>query len=263
MLQCAAVIGEQVPRGLLEAVTDLGGDELQAALGRLRRAEFLEEQTLFPEPAYGFRHSLTHDVAYGSLLHDRRRALHRRVLAALEAHHGDDVDEIVGPLAHHAMHAERWAQAVALRAAGRAPEPGEPESPRGGGVLRAGARRARPSARRPRAPRPRRRPARRDGPRPRAVGRAPADRRDPRARRRRSRPRSRITCASRARSRSCAPRTRRSATPRARSMPASARWPSPSAWAPRSRGSWPPTAWAAPSGRSGSTAAPSCCCGRT
>jgi class 3 adenylate cyclase/tetratricopeptide (TPR) repeat protein len=112
VLQCAAVIGEQVPRGLLEAVTDLGADELQAALARLRQAEFLEEQTLFPEPAYGFRHSLTHDVAYGSLLHDRRRALHRRVLAALEAHHGDDVDEIAGPLAHHAMHAERWAQAA-------------------------------------------------------------------------------------------------------------------------------------------------------
>ena len=53
VLQCAAVIGEQVPRGLLEAVTDLGADELQAALARLRRAEFLEEQTLFPSPRTG------------------------------------------------------------------------------------------------------------------------------------------------------------------------------------------------------------------
>ena len=112
VLHCAAVIGEQVPGGLLEAVADLEGEELRAALGRLRRAEFLEEQALFPEPAYGFRHSLTHDVAYGSLLHDRRRALHVRVLAALEELHADELDEIAGPLAHHAMHAERWAQAA-------------------------------------------------------------------------------------------------------------------------------------------------------
>ena len=111
-LQCAAVIGEQVPGGLLEAVTDLAPEEARAALGRLCQAEFLEEQALFPEPAYGFRHSLTHDVAYGSLLHDRRRALHARVLGALEQAHAADLDEIAESLAHHATHAERWDRAV-------------------------------------------------------------------------------------------------------------------------------------------------------
>jgi class 3 adenylate cyclase/tetratricopeptide (TPR) repeat protein len=112
VLQCAAVIGEQVPSGLLEAVTDLPGERTREALIRLRQAEFLEAETLFPEPAYAFRHSLTHDVAYGSLLHDRRRALHARVKAALEQLHLDALDEIAEALAHHAMGAELWEQAV-------------------------------------------------------------------------------------------------------------------------------------------------------
>jgi len=112
VLQCAAVIGDQVPSGLLEAVADLEVGETLAALGRLRQAEFLEEQTLFPEPAYGFRHSLTHDVAYGSLLHDRRRTLHARVLTALEQQPRARAGESTEALVHHAMQAERWEEAV-------------------------------------------------------------------------------------------------------------------------------------------------------
>jgi class 3 adenylate cyclase/tetratricopeptide (TPR) repeat protein len=111
VLQCAAVIGEHVSSGLLEAVADLPGDEMLASLARLRQAEFLEEQALFPEPVHAFRHSLTHDVAYGSLLHDRRRALHARTLAALERRHAVLVD-IVEALAHHAFRAELWDQAL-------------------------------------------------------------------------------------------------------------------------------------------------------
>jgi class 3 adenylate cyclase/tetratricopeptide (TPR) repeat protein len=112
VLQCAAVIGEQVPSGLLEGMTDLIGEEMLASLARLRQAEFLEEQAVFPEPIYAFRHSLTHDVAYGSLLHDRRRALHARALAALERRHAAALADIVEALAYHAVHAELWDQAV-------------------------------------------------------------------------------------------------------------------------------------------------------
>jgi class 3 adenylate cyclase/tetratricopeptide (TPR) repeat protein len=112
VLQCASVIGEQVPSGLLEGVADLPGDEMLASLARLRQAEFLEEQALFPEPVYAFRHALTHDVAYGSLLHDRRRALHGRALAALERRHAAGPADVVEALAHHARQAELWDQAV-------------------------------------------------------------------------------------------------------------------------------------------------------
>jgi class 3 adenylate cyclase/tetratricopeptide (TPR) repeat protein len=112
ILQCAAVIGEHVPSALLEVVADLPGDETLASLARLRDAEFLEEQALFPEPVYAFRHSLTHDVAHGSLLHDRRRLLHGKVLEALERQRGDLSGDLVEALAHHAVHAEMWEEAV-------------------------------------------------------------------------------------------------------------------------------------------------------
>jgi class 3 adenylate cyclase/tetratricopeptide (TPR) repeat protein len=125
VLQCAAVIGERVPSGLLEGVADLPGDEMLAALARLRRAEFLEEGALFPEPVYTFRHSLTHDVAYGSLLHDRRRALHARALAALERRHAAAPADRVEALAQHARHAELWDHTVRYsRQAGARTSPG-------------------------------------------------------------------------------------------------------------------------------------------
>jgi tetratricopeptide (TPR) repeat protein len=112
VLQCAAVIGERVPSALLEGVAELSGEQLLASLARLRQAEFLEEQALFPEPVHAFRHALTHDVAYGSLLHDRRRALHARALAALERRHAAAPADVVETLAHHALHAELWEEAV-------------------------------------------------------------------------------------------------------------------------------------------------------
>ena len=112
VLHCAAVLGEEVPSGLLEAVTELPAEDVRAALRRLRDAEFLQEQALFPEPVYVFRHSLTHDVAYGDLLHERRRLLHGKALAALERHHREAPDTVVEALAHHAAEAELWEQAV-------------------------------------------------------------------------------------------------------------------------------------------------------
>ena len=59
-------------------------DELRRGLAHLQAAEFLYETSLFPEPEYTFKHALTLEVAYQSLLHERRRTLHARVLDALE-----------------------------------------------------------------------------------------------------------------------------------------------------------------------------------
>jgi len=112
VLHCAAIIGEHVPSALLEAVTELTPEDSRAALWRLRDAEFLEEQAVFPEPSYAFRHSLTHDVAYGDLLHERRRTLHAKVLAALERFHQDALEDVVEALAHHAAEAEMWEAVV-------------------------------------------------------------------------------------------------------------------------------------------------------
>ncbi|MGH7266763.1 MAG: ATP-binding protein [Candidatus Rokuibacteriota bacterium] len=119
LLQTAAVIGRDVPFGLLQAIADLPGGELRLGLVRLGAAEFLHERSLFPDLEYTFKHSLTHEVAYGSLLGERRRALHARVVEAIEARHPDRVAEQIDRLADHAFSGELWERAVAyLRQAG-------------------------------------------------------------------------------------------------------------------------------------------------
>jgi class 3 adenylate cyclase/tetratricopeptide (TPR) repeat protein len=76
LLQAAAVVGKDVPFALLHAISDESEDDLRSGVARLQAAEFLHEMRLFPEVEYTFKHALTHEVAYASLLHERRRALH-------------------------------------------------------------------------------------------------------------------------------------------------------------------------------------------
>jgi class 3 adenylate cyclase/pimeloyl-ACP methyl ester carboxylesterase len=122
VLQLAAVIGEEVPLALLEAVTELPVEELHGALGDLRARELLHEARLFPDIAYAFRHGLTRRVAYDGLLHESRRTLHARVAEALEARHADHIDEALETLAHHFEQGTVWPKAAEyfLRAAAKA-----------------------------------------------------------------------------------------------------------------------------------------------
>ena len=113
LLQTAAVIGTEVPLPLLQAIAEMPEDAVQRGLAHLQAAEFLYETRLFPEPEYTFKHALTHEVAYGSLLQERRRALHARIVEALEALAGDRVGEQVERLAHHALRGEVWDKALA------------------------------------------------------------------------------------------------------------------------------------------------------
>ena len=113
LLQTAAVIGTEVPYPLLAAIADLPNTDLHRHLTHLQAAEFLYETRLFPESEYTFKHALTHEVAYGSLLHERRRVLQARIVEALEALAGDRVAEQVERLAHHALRGEVWDKALA------------------------------------------------------------------------------------------------------------------------------------------------------
>jgi len=113
LLQTAAVIGTEVPLPLLQAIAELPEDVLHRGLAHLQAAEFLYETRLFPEPEYTFKHALTHEVAYGSLLQERRRVLHARIVEALEALAGDRLVEQFERLAHHALRGEVWDRAVA------------------------------------------------------------------------------------------------------------------------------------------------------
>jgi len=125
LLQAAAAVGKDVPFALLLAVADLDEDRLRGSLTRLQATEFLYEARLFPELEYTFKHALTHEVAYGSLLNDRRRALHAALVSAIERLHADRLDEHVERLAHHArrgaLHDEavRYLRQAGYRAAAR------------------------------------------------------------------------------------------------------------------------------------------------
>jgi tetratricopeptide (TPR) repeat protein len=112
LLQTAAVIGMETPLPLVQAMAELPEAALHRGLTHLQAAEFLYETRLFPERAYTFKHALTHEVAYGSLLQERRRALHAHIVEALETLSGDRLADQIESLAAHAVRGEVWDKAL-------------------------------------------------------------------------------------------------------------------------------------------------------
>ena len=125
LLQSAAVIGRDVPFVLLHAVAEEPGGFVRRRLAVLQSGEFLYETHLFPDTEYTFKHALTQEVAYGGLLTDRRRAIHARIVEAIETLHRDRLGEHLERLAHHALRGELREKAIhylrqaGLKAAGR------------------------------------------------------------------------------------------------------------------------------------------------
>jgi DNA-binding winged helix-turn-helix (wHTH) protein/class 3 adenylate cyclase/tetratricopeptide (TPR) repeat protein len=112
LVQIAAVIGMEVPIALLQALAEWSEADLHRSLAHLQAVEFLYETRLFPASTYTFKHALTHEVAYGSLLLERRRAFHSRIVEMLEALSPDQFAEQVERLAYHALRGEVWDKAV-------------------------------------------------------------------------------------------------------------------------------------------------------
>jgi class 3 adenylate cyclase len=101
LLQTAAVIGRDVPFTLLQAMAQLPDVALHQGLTRLQTAEFLYEASLFPELKHTFKHALTLQVAYGSLLQEQRQALHGRAGEGLERLYAAQLEEYYEQLAYH------------------------------------------------------------------------------------------------------------------------------------------------------------------
>jgi DNA-binding winged helix-turn-helix (wHTH) protein/class 3 adenylate cyclase/tetratricopeptide (TPR) repeat protein len=112
LVQTAAVIGTEVPVPLLQRLAGLPDEVLQQGLAHLQGRELLYETHRFPDQVYAFKHALTREVAYGSLLHERRRALHRQTVEALEALYPDRLGEQVERLAYHALRGKVWDKAL-------------------------------------------------------------------------------------------------------------------------------------------------------
>jgi class 3 adenylate cyclase/tetratricopeptide (TPR) repeat protein len=119
LLQCAAVIGKDVPSRLLQTIADEPDEVVGRRLAHLCAAEFLYEARRQPDLEFTFKHALTHDVAYQTLLHEQQRNLHARIVTAIEASYADRLIEQVERLAHHAVRGEVWGKAFDyLREAG-------------------------------------------------------------------------------------------------------------------------------------------------
>ena len=110
MVQLASVIGRQFLVRLLSRVSELT-QPLDGLLRELQALEIIYQQGLMPEPAYVFKHAVIQDVAYNSLLRERRRALHRAVAFALEELYPDRLADHYEELAHHFSEGEEWAKA--------------------------------------------------------------------------------------------------------------------------------------------------------
>src|SRR5437870_2804308 len=112
LLQTAAVVGHDVPVPLLQAVTGLADEALYDALQHLQAAEFLYETCQLPAPTYTFKHALTREAAYQSLLASTRRQVHQRIAQVLEAQFAGLVETQPEVLAHHYRQSGNTEQAV-------------------------------------------------------------------------------------------------------------------------------------------------------
>ena len=101
LLQTLAVIGKEFKLGLVRRVAANSEPELEPMLSELQLGEFIYEQPAVGDIEYTFKHAMTHDVAYNSVLNERRRMLHGRIGPALESMYADNLDDHVAELAHH------------------------------------------------------------------------------------------------------------------------------------------------------------------
>ena len=101
LLQTLAVIGRAFAVTLLKQVVTKPPEELDRILSDLQLAEFIYEQPAFPDSEYVFKHALTQEVAYNSILTARRRILHERIAEAMEVLFVDNLDRHFAEVAYH------------------------------------------------------------------------------------------------------------------------------------------------------------------
>jgi class 3 adenylate cyclase/tetratricopeptide (TPR) repeat protein len=110
-LQLASVIGREFTVRLLQRISD-SRTELNNLLAQLNSLELIYEKAFFPELSYMFKHALTHQVAYSTLLLERRKTLHRLVATGIEELYSDRLPEMYEMLAHHYYESEEWRKAL-------------------------------------------------------------------------------------------------------------------------------------------------------
>src|SRR4030095_9118471 len=114
VLQTASVIGREFSRRLLDRLVE-PGTPAEPSLRELLRLELIRQRIIDSDVTYLFRHALTHEVAYGSLLLTQRKHLHGAIGTAIETVYADRLADHVEVLAHHFGQAEVWPKTVTYR----------------------------------------------------------------------------------------------------------------------------------------------------
>jgi tetratricopeptide (TPR) repeat protein len=109
-MQVASVIGRDFAFRILQTITGLR-EELKSYLLNLQGLEFIHEKSLFPELEYIFKHALTQEVAYNSMLHKRRKEIHGKIGMAIEEIYAERLEEFCEMLAYHFEQGEVWEKA--------------------------------------------------------------------------------------------------------------------------------------------------------
>ncbi len=112
LLQTSAVIGSDVSITLLSGMVGVAPDELAGELETLEHADFLRRNKTTASAEYSFKHELTREVAYNTMLLGLRRSLHAKAVEIIETRFADRPDEHLDRLADHAFLAEQWQKAV-------------------------------------------------------------------------------------------------------------------------------------------------------
>ena len=100
IMQMASVIGREFAFRILQTIMGMR-EELKSQLLNLQGLEFISEKRLFPELEYIFKHALTQEVAYSSLLQKRRREIHEKIGCAIETLYPESLEENCELLAYH------------------------------------------------------------------------------------------------------------------------------------------------------------------
>ncbi len=111
VLQTGSAIGREFSCELIKRVTGVPQPEITSHLSALRDSELLYERGIFPQATYIFRHSLTQEVAYGSLLEKRKQEIHGRVAVAIEELYPERIVELYEMLAYHYSRSENLEKA--------------------------------------------------------------------------------------------------------------------------------------------------------
>jgi class 3 adenylate cyclase/tetratricopeptide (TPR) repeat protein len=113
LLQTLAIIGREFSHQLVQRVAGCSAAELERMLASLQSSEFIYEQPAFPDTEYAFKHALTHEVAYKSVLSERRKLLHERAGVEIETINAGRLEDKFQELVHHYGRSNNTAKAFA------------------------------------------------------------------------------------------------------------------------------------------------------